>query len=66
MSDLTAWCIFAALISGLLLLIYGPSRSELWRAVELWGSDNYRAARKREQRRAQRKAIAERQPVAYD
>lgn len=66
MSDFCFWSIFAALVTGLLLLLYGPSRSELWGAVETWGGDNRRAALKRERRRAQRKALAERQPEAYD
>ena len=57
MSEMTAWLILFALIVGVMLLVYGPSRSELWGAVEQWGGDNRRAALKREERRARRKAM---------
>lgn len=55
MSDIAAWIIFAGLIAGLLCLMYGPRRSDIWHAIELWGADNRRAALKRERRRARRK-----------
>ena len=66
MTELSAWLILFALISGVMLLMYGPSRSDIWHAIELWAGDNRRAARKREQRRAQRSSTSVQVRREYD